>query len=105
MIDFLYKTLGKAPVVGQPITIAYITSKASDLVTGKSEKLDPEASKLAGKELEGHVNKKANALYDEHLSAEVNSTGFPSEVSDEIKKRAIKTMTLKLREQAMKKVV
>ena len=104
MIDLLYKTLGKAPVVGQPITIAYITAKAKDLVTGKSEKLDPEASKLAGKELESHLNKKANQLYDEHLSAEVNSTGLPTEVSSEVKKRAIKKMTETMRDQAMRKV-
>jgi hypothetical protein len=104
MIDFLYKNFGKAPVVGQPITIAYISAKVKDLVSGKSATLDPEAKKLSGKELEGQINKQATALYDEHIQPSVNETGLPSEVSNEVKKKAIKEISAKLKDQAMSKV-
>jgi hypothetical protein len=104
MIDFLYQNLGKAPVVGRPITIAYISAKVKDLVTGKSSTLDPEAKKLSGKELEGHINKQANGLYDQHIQPSVNETDLPSALTMELKKKAISQLAAKLKDQAMSKV-
>jgi hypothetical protein len=46
MIDFIYQNLGKAPVVGRLITIAYISAKVKDLVSGKSNTLDPSGQPL-----------------------------------------------------------
>ena len=91
-------------MIGTPITMAYISAKVHDLVSGKSATLDPEAKKLSGKELEGFINKQATSLYDQHILPTVNETGIPKVVHDDVKKKAIGQISAKLKDQAMSNV-
>lgn len=105
MIETLYKFLGKAPVVGQPITLAYISNRVQQSVRKTQDrKLDPETAKLAGGQLESELKKQANDIYSADVQPLVAETGVPDALVKPLKDKAIAELTKVMREQIQKQL-
>jgi hypothetical protein len=105
MIETLYNLLGSAPIVGQPITLAYLASRVKNAVTStKDKKLDPKTAEMAGEQLDSYLQDQANGIYDEHVQPHVGKANLPAELTNPIKEKAIEELVAVLKEKAQKKV-
>lgn len=105
MIETLYKMFGKMPVIGRPITIAYISKRVKDCIEkNKSVKLDAETSKLTGKELDSAIKKQCNDIFKEEIQPIAEENGIPEEVIKPIREKFVSELSKELSKQAMSKV-
>lgn len=105
MIETLYNVLGNAPVVGEPITLAYLGSRVKKAVTStKDRKLDPKTADMAGDQLDSYLQDQANEIFDNEVQPYISKTNLPPEVVAPIKEKAIEELTGVLKEKAVKKM-
>lgn len=105
MIETLYNLLGSAPIVGEPITIAYLGSRVKKAVSAtKDRKLDPKTAEMTSDQLDSYLQDQAGALFDEHVQPIITEKNIPSEITDPIKEKAIEEISGKLKEQVQAKV-
>ncbi len=105
MIETLYNMLGSAPVVGQPITLAYLASRVKKAVSStKDKKLDTKTAEMAGEQLDSYLQDQANSIYDEQIQPLVSKANLPNEVVNPMKEKAIEELVGVLKEKAQKKV-
>ena len=103
MLTSLYRTCGRMPVIGQHITMAYLSMRIKQSVQkNKDRKLDPEVARLGGNELDGAIRDIANDIYEEELAPMIAETGIPSMLTDRLKNRAIRELSQVLVQQAEK---
>ncbi len=105
MIKFLFENFRDFPVVGTPITIAYVGSLVQDVVKeGKRSQSAKDLSTLTGDELEGALNDEANSIFDEQIMPQINSYNLPSAVVTPIKEKAVEKIVAALREKIGSKI-
>jgi hypothetical protein len=105
MIETLYNLLGSAPVVGEPITIAYIGSRVKKAVTAtKDRKLDPKTAEMTSDQLDSYCQDQANSMFDEYVQPIITEKGLPAEITNPIKEKAIEEISGKLKEQVQTKI-
>ncbi len=105
MIETLYNLLGNAPVVGQPITLAYLANRVKNAVTTtKDKKLDPKTAEMTADQLDSYLQDQANGIFDEHVQPYISKANLPSELTNPVKEKAIEELTGVLKEKAQKKM-
>ncbi|HVD99919.1 MAG TPA: hypothetical protein VNB90_17040 [Cytophagaceae bacterium] len=105
MIETLYNMLGNAPVVGQPITLAYLGSRVKKSVTTtKDKKLDPKTAEMAGDQLDSYLQDQANDIFDSEVQPYISKTNLPQEIVTPLKEKAIEELTSVLKEKAVTKM-
>jgi hypothetical protein len=102
MLKFLISVLGWIPGVGEAIKIAYVSRRALEVVNGV--KIDTNAAKLHGKELEDHISELTQQTYDEYLKPEVDKLGLPDFATNKVSEKSIGIISAKLKEKYMAKV-
>jgi hypothetical protein len=105
MIETLYNLLGNAPVVGEPITMAYLGNRVKNAVTStKDKKLDPKTAELAGEQLDSHLQDQANSIFDQEVQPYIAKSNLPDSVTNPLKEKAIAELVGVLKEKAVAKV-
>lgn len=105
MIETLYNLFGGMPVVGEPITIAYIGSRIKKAVaTTKDKKLDPKTAEMTGDQLDSYLQDQANGIYDSEIQPLVAKASLPDAVVTPLKEKAIEELCGVMKEKAMAKV-
>lgn len=105
MIEKLYKWFGKAPMIGRPITLAYIGKRVKDCIQkNKSVKLDKETSKLTGKELEDVIKDQCRDIFKQEIQPIADENGLPEEVVKPVRDKFIAELSKELSKQAMSHV-
>lgn len=105
MIEKLYKWFGKAPMIGRPITLAYIGKRVKDCIQKNKElKLDKETSKLTGKELEGAIKDQCRDIFKQEIQPIADENGLPEEVVKPVRDKFISELSKELSKQAMKQI-
>ncbi|MCS7076591.1 MAG: hypothetical protein NZ455_07780 [Bacteroidia bacterium] len=105
MLEKLYKWFGKTPMIGRPITLAYIGKRAKDCIQkNKDMKLDAETSKLAGKELETAIKNQCRELFKKEIQPIVDENGLPEEVVKPVRDKFIEELSKELSKRTMAQV-
>lgn len=104
MIKFLFDNCKDFPVIGTPITIAYIGMLVKNVVKeGKRGKSAKELSNLTGDALEDAIKEEANSIFDENITPEITKYSIPESIVSPIKEKAIDEISAKLKEKAQEK--
>jgi hypothetical protein len=105
MIEKLYKWFGKAPMIGRPITLAYIGKRVKDCIQKNKEvKLDQETSKLTGKELEGVIKDQCRDIFKQEIQPIADENGLPEEVVKPVRDKFIAELSKELSKRAMSNI-
>lgn len=105
MLEKLYKWFGKTPMIGKPITLAYIGKRVKDCIQkNKDRKLDGETSKLAGKELEAVIKDQCKDIFKAEIQPIADEHGLPDEVVKPVRDKFIAELSKEISKQAMSKV-
>ncbi|MCS6822759.1 MAG: hypothetical protein NZ529_00580 [Cytophagaceae bacterium] len=105
MIETLYNVLGNAPMVGQPITTAYISNRIKKAVqAAKDKKLDTETAQLVGDQLDSALQDKANDIFDSEIGPIISKHNIPDHVIKPLKEKAIEQLVGVLKEKIVNKI-
>jgi hypothetical protein len=105
MIETLYNMLGNAPVVGQPITMAYIGNRIKKAVrTTKDKKLDPKTAELVGDQLDSALQDQANEIFDSEIGPIISKHALPEQVVTLLKEKAIEQLVGVLKDKVVDRI-
>ena len=106
MIEMLYSMLGGAPVIGQPIALAYLNKRVKKTVaTTKDRILDFETAGMMGAQLDSYLQDTANGIYNKQLHPYVSTTYLSEDLIEPLREKAIEELFHALKEKVQLRLI
>jgi tRNA 2-selenouridine synthase SelU len=101
-MKFLVDLFGGLPVLGEIVKMSYLAARAREVVV--NVKLDDKAKEMNATELNKYIEATAQAKYEEHLKAEIDSLGLPESMTKKASEKAIAVIAEELTNRYRKRV-